>query len=696
MKNISYKFTIPSDLYETFKGDVGEVTQKVEFAKSIEFDDAAQTVLFNCDSRALWLLFEENLERAKAEKYGFICCAPTDYKNCQRFEDGREVTFQQALDAEMIRYAELAPTLKNKSLGKETEGEIDPTASVVISEYHPDPHPKEKLQELLPGFDRNTVLVLERLPASQNDAVEGWLKDGDPNSELPTALKLYCDRVDKSNLDQVPPASSEEYHARISSATKDTLFAAKKGGVDVRFLETEHTDFDNNRHKHLVVALSDLKAENPGKKFVLLCGIDHENPRINEVTFSDAIGAASCRIVDDAIIGPEFHRRGKICEVDSKQKDAEKWFSYAAESGYIPPSTHEESKEHGNNSVVEAILDPEKGVQKEITKIPPKTHSSTKPLYIFIGEQHDDFSNVSLVSKMLESCASRGLKAAFYSEDDSQLEKMGRFTYPDGRCGADNLPDNWKYIAAAVDNNPAHNKEVRLLGSGREYTVFDPFLEKIAEVSSNKGNFTGAKKAFSEVMKKITDPTVIGINPAFRPSIDERVKTIQDEGRGPDITKPENFGHYVQNFDPKHGINLLLSSAIADRMAGEIKKHQTDEDVVIVLTGNNHTENVADRLGVPRNEMVMISNCKNEFAKDGYLKGVDVMPFEVDGQTKMPIIPPSIEEKLTKALHEKNMGELDKEPGIGGHQHADQSEEIQESWVSKVSGKRPEAPTRGI
>ncbi len=400
MKNISYKFTIPSDLYEAFKGDVVDVTQKVEFAKSIEFDDAAQTVLFNCDSRALWLLFEENLERAKAEKYGFICCAPTDYKNCQRFEDGQEVTFQKALDAEMIRYAELAPTLKNKPLGKVTEGKIDPASSVVISGYHPDPHPKEKLQELLPGFDRNTVLVLERLPASQNDAVERWLKDGNPNAELPTALRLYCDRVDKSNLDQVPPDSSKEYHARISSATKDTLFAAKKGGVDVRFLETEHTDFDNNRHKLLVVALSDLKAENPDKKFVLLCGLDHENRLMNEVTLSDTIGASSCRIVDDAILGPELHRRGKIYEVDGKQKDAEKWFSYATESGYItPPSTHEKSKEHGNNYVVEAILDPEKGVQKEITKIPPKTHSS-EGFVEGLGLQKSDKEEKSFVERM--------------------------------------------------------------------------------------------------------------------------------------------------------------------------------------------------------------------------------------------------------------------------------------------------------
>ncbi len=355
--------------------------------------------------------------------------------------------------------------------------------------------------------------------------------------------------------------------------------------------------------------------------------------------------------------------------------------------------------------MVKAILDPEKGVQKEITKIPPKTHSSTNPLYIFIGEQHDDFSNVSLVSKMLESCASRGLKTAFYSEDNSQLEKMGRFTYPDGRCGADNLPDNWKEIAAAVDDNPAHDKDVRLLGIGRRATVFDPFLEPIAGVfpgeGEYEGEFTGATGAFSEVVKRITDDTAegfIGINPAFLPSITSKLEAAQQAGH--DINDPKNFGHYVKRtgIDP----SLLLSSAIADHMAGEIKKYQTDEDVVIVLTGNHHTENVADRLGVLRNEMVMISNCKNEFAKDGYLKGVDVMPFEVDGQTKMPIIPPSIEEKLTRVVcakimegHTEVMDNLDKELGIGDHQDDSGAKEIRESWASAVSGKKSE-PTREI
>jgi hypothetical protein len=288
----------------------------------------------------------------------------------------------------------------------------------------------------------------------------------------------------------------------------------------------------------------------------------------------------------------------------------------------------------------------------------PESQISTKPLYIFIGEQHDDFSNVSLVHQLLKSCEENGLTVASYPEDDSQLKKMGRFTDDDtGICGAKNLPDNWKEIADAVDNNPAHNKEMHLVGN-REETVFDPFLCPIAGVLSDGGKFTDAKEAFSEVMKKITDPTAegfIGINPAFLPSIKSQLEAIQKAGY--DINDPKNFGHYVQNTD----VHLLLSSAIADRMVGEIKEYQGNEDVAIILTGFNHSKNVeervAKRFGISKSEMVVISNCKNELAKDGYLKGVDVITFEVDEKTKMPIIPSSVAAKLTELQISKSKPE---------------------------------------
>ena len=275
----------------------------------------------------------------------------------------------------------------------------------------------------------------------------------------------------------------------------------------------------------------------------------------------------------------------------------------------------------------------------------PESQAPTKTTYIFIGEQHDDFSNVSLVKLILEFCEAKGLKAAFYPEDDSQLQKMGRFTDDDtGKCGAINLPDNWKDVADAVDDNPAHNKKMHLVGN-RVETVFDPFYESIAGVRSNEGKFTDATGAFSEVMRKITDPTAegfIGINPAFLPSIKIQLEAIKEAGH--EIDEPKNFGRYVQGIDH----HMLLSSLIADRMVGEIKKHQGNEDVAIILTGNNHSENVATKLGIPKSEMVMISNCENEFALQGYLQGVKVLPFAVNNDTKIPTIPSSIAEKLTE------------------------------------------------
>lgn len=238
-------------------------------------------------------------------------------------------------------------------------------------------------------------------------------------------------------------------------------------------------------------------------------------------------------------------------------------------------------------------------------------------LYILIGEQHNDTSNsISLVDQLLESCKAKGLKAAFYPED----QRLAR------------------------------NEKVSLLGN-RETTVLDPFYVPIAGVPSDEGNFTGATGAFSEVMKKITDPTAkgfIGINSAFLPSIEKQLQKIQDEGFA--IDDPENFGKYIQG-----GVDhsMLLSSAIADHMVGELKKHEKDEDVVIVLTGFNHTENMMTKLDPHKSEIAVISNCENEFSENGYLKEVDVQNFELDAKTKLPIIPQSIEEKLTELQKEK-------------------------------------------
>jgi len=334
MKNTSYEFKVPAEIYDDFKTDIEGIAGAIEFDRAITFDDEAKTVFFNCDSRAIFFLFEENLSEEKKEKYDFICCAAKDYKDCTRFEDESLVTFQEAYNATMKRYEQLEKELEKKPFAREvSEDDIDTAKSLVISEYHPDPLPKEKLMELLPNLDPNTTLVLEKLPASQNDAVRNWLKDGNNENDLPPSLKVYCDLVDQNHLEEAPPSATHDYRTRISTAIKDILFTAKKSNVDVMFLENEHSDLDN-RHEHLVVALSDLKEENPSKKFVLLCGLNHENRSMNKITLSDVIGAQSCRILDKKLIGPEFYRIGKECEAKDKPELAQRFFNYAAEAGY--------------------------------------------------------------------------------------------------------------------------------------------------------------------------------------------------------------------------------------------------------------------------------------------------------------------------------------------------------------------------
>jgi len=221
---------------------------------------------------------------------------PSDYKNCKRLEKGVEVSFDDSYAAETQRYDKLKPQLKGQSHGEITEGEVNFNRNLVISECHTDLYPKERLMSSLSGFGKDTALILERLPSSQNTLVKEWLEDG-AASELPPTLRAYCDLVDQDNFKGASNAS-DEYRVKIASATKDILLEAKKEGVQVLFLESEHTYFDTKRHEHLITALTDLKTANPDKSFVVLCGTDHDNALKKDVLFSDVIGASSCSMLE--------------------------------------------------------------------------------------------------------------------------------------------------------------------------------------------------------------------------------------------------------------------------------------------------------------------------------------------------------------------------------------------------------------
>lgn len=157
-----------------------------------------------------------------------------------------------------------------------------------------------------------------------------------------------------------------------------------------------------------------------------------------------------------------------------------------------------------------------------------------------------------------------------------------------------------KAVFYPEDQSLARNEEVSLVGN-RAITVFDPIYVPIAGVPSDEGKFTGATGAFSEVMKKITDPTAegfIGINPAFLPSIEKKLKEIQDEGFAIDDSK--NFGKYISEVDH----HMLLSSAIANRMVGELKKHQlipqSIEEKLTELRKEKESESFVAKLGLEK------------------------------------------------------------------------------------------------
>ncbi len=106
----SYKFTIPDiATYEAFKNDITKIKQDIKFDREITFKGEEQTAFFDCDSRALWLLFDTKLGDEGMKKYPFFCCPTTDYKKhgCERLENGNQVEFIVAYYPEDIKLNQL-------------------------------------------------------------------------------------------------------------------------------------------------------------------------------------------------------------------------------------------------------------------------------------------------------------------------------------------------------------------------------------------------------------------------------------------------------------------------------------------------------------------------------------------------------------------------------------------------------------
>jgi len=332
MPKISYKFGIPSEKYSDFKSDVSSTAQGLELEHLIEFDDEKKSAHFYFDADIIEMFFARKLDQ---KKYEFFCCNPARYQNCQRFEDGRELSFADARQQELALYQSLQ---SHDSLGYIKNADLAKSCAqnhVIVGEYHPDPFPKTRLLKMISHWSQDKkkpVIAIERLPSSLNDELAKWLLDQQAQ-ELPTVIKEYCKFIDEQNS----KAGWSEIDGRdrelMKNSVEQILHAAKANHFDVMFFESEHSRVScgaqANRHECLVTSALHLTKENPHKNFLFLAGAYHDDAQLEKVTLSKALGANSCLMMSPELVrvfgdeAKKWHDRGRKEEGDLFAKMAQ-------------------------------------------------------------------------------------------------------------------------------------------------------------------------------------------------------------------------------------------------------------------------------------------------------------------------------------------------------------------------------------
>lgn len=305
------------------------------------------------------------------------------------------------------------------------------------------------------------------------------------------------------------------------------------------------------------------------------------------------------------------------------------------------------TKEGCNDYSQFAVMDINKYVE---SKIKPQK----EPLYIFIGENHEDFSYIELTSNLLKSCQSEGLNVEVYSEFGNQVHKAVGYSseirqqFPERPPSDEELttlklktmPKNWLETAQFVNHAITPIRD-----SNDERGLCQPYVEKMQKLS------------IAEIIKQYPPHQAL-FEAKVQPWLDEYQKN------GGDINTYS--AKDTDNFLQEH-LRPFVLPVINKARADDIAKNTKNPDVIIVWTGLFHTENMIKELN-PK-QMVVVSNFSKEnddLLKAGkYLTGVDIVPFE-NGE-----VPNILEEKFVGM---EKMKQLDSKP-------------IQTSFIQKIEQK---------
>jgi hypothetical protein len=284
----------------------------------------------------------------------------------------------------------------------------------------------------------------------------------------------------------------------------------------------------------------------------------------------------------------------------------------------------------------------------------------TKPLVIFVGERHDDFSYITLVDELVKSSEKKGLTVELFSEFKSQEEKIKRdkWNYPksDGSISTD---EEFAIISDKDKEGKIPNMEA----------VPTKWLKKTRSLDTalSEGKMPGYYENYHEEQEVARN--------AIRESEIATVAALNKDD--------ENYKEKKSVIEKQHGDqwDKTFHDFLAKRDADYIEAIRASleapkSDVVIVWTGGGHVKPVAEGLGIPQDEIITVSN--QDSTRVGELA---LTKFLVDLDTKNVAIPISIEEKLTELQKSKTESAI---------------EEKKESFVEKLGLQKPDEKPRSF
>jgi hypothetical protein len=277
--------------------------------------------------------------------------------------------------------------------------------------------------------------------------------------------------------------------------------------------------------------------------------------------------------------------------------------------------------------------------------------TATKPLVIFIGEQHDNMAYGSLMEKLIKYSEARGLKVQIFSEYESQTGKIkleNQLQEP-----LRNAPDDPKIFEETTKF--LDSRFVKMGDLDEREKIMTESLERYQQQGLTPRQLYEQTKP-----QMVVAPEIYGW---MEGQLQEGEKT-GFLGKGTTFEKPFTLENFYHDFRAQFN-----HEAVHGRMLEDLRSTKKDDtDVVIIVTGFGHTYGLDKELESDFDgcDKFVITNFLDNRITDpterSKIKNADssaqigiggLLEFDVDQTTKSAFIPDIVTEKLDEKARDK-------------------------------------------